>query len=255
MANNNYWLKRAKKYDKLAIKEADKVVALYKKELVKTKKAIKAQLAAAIMDNKGITEYEKYRLESIISEINIELDRLFNEEEGMLNKLLISHYDEIYSTLSKELSSGVSFGHLSSGNVQKALAVKWSGANYSERIWERRRKLGFTVKEIITAGFQRGDSIEDMSRLLADKMDANLFNARRLIHTETRYIQTAATIDSFSDNKVEEYEYLALLDSKTSKLCRSLDGQIFLVSDARVGVNAPPMHCFCRSAIMPVIKR
>lgn len=252
---NNYWIKRIEKYDKLAIKEADKIVALYKNELVKTNKAIKAELAAAILDNNGITEYEEYRLNSIISEINIELDSLFHKEEEMLSNLLIERYNDIYNDSYTKLSSGVSFGHLSSDNVMKAIATKWSGANYSERIWERRRKLGFTVKEIITAGFQRGDSIEDMARLLADKMDSNLYNARRLIHTETRYIQTIAANDSFKDANIEEYEFMAYLDSKTSQLCRDLNGKKFKVDDMRVGVNAPPMHCFCRSAIAPIVKR
>lgn len=252
---NSYWTKRIEKYDKLAIKEADKIVALYKNELVKTKKAIKAELAAAILDNNGITEYEEYRLTSIISEINIELNRLFNEEEGLINNLLIECYEDIYEDSYNKLTNDSNFGHIASDKVQKAISVKWSGANYSERIWERRRKLEFTVKEIITAGFQRGDSIEDMARLLADKMDANLFNARRLIHTETRYIQTIAANDSFKDANIEEYEFMAYLDSKTSQLCRDLNGKKFKVDDMRVGVNAPPMHCFCRSAIAPVIKR
>ncbi len=44
-----------------------------------------------------------------------------------------------------------------------------------------------------------------------------------------------------------EYKYVAKIDSKTSKLCHSLNGKIFKVKDMIPGVNAPPMHPWCRS--------
>ena len=43
-----------------------------------------------------------------------------------------------------------------------------------------------------------------------------------------------------------EYEYHAKLDSKTTKTCRGLNGKVFKVKDMQPGVNAPPMHPFCR---------
>lgn len=50
-----------------------------------------------------------------------------------------------------------------------------------------------------------------------------------------------------------EYEYHAKLDSKTTKTCRGLNGKVFKVKDMQPGVNAPPMHPFCRSAVAPHI--
>ncbi|AIL57788.1 phage head morphogenesis protein [Staphylococcus aureus M90388] len=48
-----------------------------------------------------------------------------------------------------------------------------------------------------------------------------------------------------------EYKYVAKIDSKTSKLCHSLNGKIFKVKDMIPGVNAPPMHPWCRSTTVP----
>nr|WP_078065280.1 minor capsid protein [Staphylococcus aureus] len=48
-----------------------------------------------------------------------------------------------------------------------------------------------------------------------------------------------------------KYKYVAKIDSKTSKLCHSLNGKIFKVKDMIPGVNAPPMHPWRRSTTVP----
>jgi hypothetical protein len=50
---------------------------------------------------------------------------------------------------------------------------------------------------------------------------------------------------------VDRYEYLATLDNRTSEICRELDGKVFDVKEAEVGVNQPPMHPYCRSTTIP----
>ena len=40
---------------------------------------------------------------------------------------------------------------------------------------------------------------------------------------------------------------MAVLDLRTSEICRSLDGKVFYTKDAQQGVNMNPMHPFCRS--------
>ncbi|WP_113613624.1 minor capsid protein [Staphylococcus aureus] len=50
-----------------------------------------------------------------------------------------------------------------------------------------------------------------------------------------------------------EYKYVAKIDSKTSKLCHSLNGKVFKVKDMIPGVNAPPMHPWCRSTTVPYV--
>ena len=54
------------------------------------------------------------------------------------------------------------------------------------------------------------------------------------------------------DNDVKEYRYTAILDNRTSEICRGLHGMIFKVKDIEVGVNYPPMHRYCRSSVVPI---
>lgn len=55
-----------------------------------------------------------------------------------------------------------------------------------------------------------------------------------------------AEIESYKEADIEKYVFLATLDSKTCPICGNLDGKIFCVKDAKIGLNLPPMHKDCR---------
>jgi hypothetical protein len=48
---------------------------------------------------------------------------------------------------------------------------------------------------------------------------------------------------------VDEVQFVATLDSRTTPLCRSLDGQHYPLAEA----PTPPLHWNCRSKLVPVI--
>jgi len=54
---------------------------------------------------------------------------------------------------------------------------------------------------------------------------------------------------SFRENqgKIIAYRYTAILDSRTTKFCRSMDGRVFKKSDPNVFQYEPPNHFNCRS--------
>jgi Phage Mu protein F like protein. len=49
-----------------------------------------------------------------------------------------------------------------------------------------------------------------------------------------------ATAEAYTDAGIEKYQYVAVEDERTSDICQGLDGKIFLLSEAEVGVNFPP---------------
>lgn len=82
------------------------------------------------------------------------------------------------------------------------------------------------------------------------------FEARRLVRTEACYIANQAELDGYRQTGIESYEFSAVLDNRTSKLCDNvdgLDGKIFKISEAVPGKNLPPMHPFCRSTTLPIL--
>jgi SPP1 gp7 family putative phage head morphogenesis protein len=55
------------------------------------------------------------------------------------------------------------------------------------------------------------------------------------------------------DGMVKAFEYMAILDSRTTPICRHLDGKVFRRDDKRLDRLVPPNHYNCRSIIEPVL--
>ncbi|GHV97888.1 prophage head protein [Lactobacillus nasalidis] len=131
--------------------------------------------------------------------------------------------------------------------TKQVASRKWDGANYSERIWKNTDKLAQRLAELFNAHEMSGMTETAMARALATEFQTSMFNAKRLIRTESNYIANAVKIDRWKARGVKQYQFEAVLDQRTSKICRATNGKIFNVADAQPGVNLPPMHPFCRS--------
>lgn len=76
--------------------------------------------------------------------------------------------------------------------------------------------------------------------------------ARRLVRTESCFLNGELNAMAYEECEIEKYRYLATLDLRTSEICRSLDGKIFPLSERKAGKNYPPMHPWCRSTTISV---
>lgn len=137
---------------------------------------------------------------------------------------------------------------ISKDSVKEILQIPWSGANYSTRIWKRQFNIANKVKEMVTRNILEGKSINNITREVAKEFGAEYTNAlKTLIHTETAFVKSQADKEVYKKLDVEEYEFMATLDRRTSEICRKLDGKHFKVDEAVPGENYPPMHPRCRS--------
>lgn len=153
-------------------------------------------------------------------------------------------------------SSGVllSFSQINERAVKQALNRNWSGKSFSSRIWSNTDKLAEEVKKVLLEGELKGSGVNDMAAEIMRRFSVGAYQARRLIRTEASYITNQASLEAYRKNGDERYEYIAIIDDKTSEICEDLDGEVFWVKDAKVGVNFPPMHPNCRSTTAPVVK-
>ena len=237
-----YWQNRIELHDKKVEKDTLKLEKQLKKLFVDTSKEIKKELAYFYVNNTNIGNYENYRLEATLKAIYISLDTLFNEEEEKLNKRLVEAYMDTYKYFDKLLNINASFETINIGLVEQVVKTNWSGLSFSERIWENRRKLALTLKEELKKGLIRGESLQEISRIMADKLNNEYSNALRLVRTETAWVQCEATKQNYLDNDIKYYEISAFLDNRTSKICKSMDGEVVNVKEAVVGKNMPPFH-------------
>ncbi|MCL2756904.1 MAG: minor capsid protein [Coriobacteriia bacterium] len=144
----------------------------------------------------------------------------------------------------------IGFNQLDELTLNQVLNYPWSGKNYSQRIWDNTDDLADALSDIMTRGVMTGASKEKMSREVRERFNASKSDADRLIRTESNYFHNQAEAKAYEDMGVEQYEYLATLDYRTSPICQKLDGKRFNLKDMKVGVNFPPMHPRCRSTVI-----
>lgn len=77
---------------------------------------------------------------------------------------------------------------------------------------------------------------------------------RYIIYTMSNYQFNELIKYFMNDLGMTSYKYCAVLDDRTSEICKSLHGSQFKLTQANVGVNFPPMHPNCRSYIIPLKK-
>lgn len=135
--------------------------------------------------------------------------------------------------------------------VERALNSRWNGSNFSSRIWDNTDKLADRLKELFTVKELSNMSEREMTKRIDQEFNVGKFNASRLIRTEVNYFYSKTKLDNWKSRGVEQYQLIAILDSRTSKICRSINKKIFNVKDAVFGKNMPPLHPFCRT--VPVI--
>ena len=193
------------------------------------------------------------RLQALQDAINVELTKVTHEYQMTLEDTLIGLFTEQYKEVSELL--GIMAPVINREAIKTIIEYPYAGKMFSDRIWDNKDALVKHIKQNLTAGIIRGDSIQKMSRQLKKDLNVLYYQAERLVRTETNYAMNQGHLKGYADSGVvEKYEFLAAIDSRTSKLCKNQNGKVYKLSDATVGVNYPPLHPNCRSTVIPVLE-
>lgn len=222
---------------------------LTEKETSKVWKSLKA---------KGYDKYikENYksrisRLEQLKAQVYEHAKDVYSDEELQQKscyKDIVNngYYRTMYDT---QMGTGYdfSFSKLDRHVVNSVLSERWSGKNYSQRIWGNTDILAESVSEIVGAGLLNGTSISKMSKELRDRYNVSKYYSDRLIRTESNHFNNEADAMAYEEAGIDSYVFVATLDNRTSEICQETDGQVFKYKDREEGVNFPPLHPNCRS--------
>jgi SPP1 gp7 family putative phage head morphogenesis protein len=128
----------------------------------------------------------------------------------------------------------------------KTLEAGWFGVS----LGERRR-----IEAIIRRGVAEGHSMEEIA---VDVRRGNVHNisraqSRALVVTATTAITAQADHAVYEANRdaIVGWQYVAVLDSRTTPTCAHRDGQVYSVDEREM---LPPAHYNCRSTTIPVFK-
>ena len=106
------------------------------------------------------------------------------------------------------------------------------------------------IKE--TKTFTKGESIEKIVRRIPRQLIPVPNNQiRAMVRTSVNQVANAASQAVYSQNQeiTKRYRYIATLDSRTSAICRALDGRTFKYNEG----PTPPQHFNCRSTTVPIV--
>lgn len=194
------------------------------------------------------------RLESLVIQTNQVINKQKFEEEKEVTNYVKSVYETTFKSFQEDIGLKGANTILPLNQIERAIQYPWSGENFSERIWSNRDKLSRVLKTEITQSLIQGVNPQKLNKRIREQMGSGYKETQRLVRTELNYALNEATKIAYEEDEIEEYEFLAEIDNRTSAICKELNGQIFKVKDAVVGVNYPSMHPNCRSTTMPVIK-
>lgn len=139
-------------------------------------------------------------------------------------------------------------------SIQAIVNSKFGDVTWSRRLWKDidlvRKEVERVATNVTTRGRHPNEYVSQFKKLT----NSTTHNAKRLLITETARVQTEAQKLSYLDTLGAdgEYKFVAKMDEKTSKVCRNQNNHKYKVKDMVPGVNAPPMHPFCRSTTVPV---
>lgn len=187
--------------------------------------------------------------------LNKQVDKLrsavYHAEKRQSDKFYTDFMKDSYNRATFELQQqaglAYSFNALPEAEILRLRALKWSGGNYSGRIWNNTDELARQLKNEFLVGLMTGRSDRDVVNLISDRFDVGRNNARRLVRTESAFFHNEMEALSYEEADIERYRFIAVLDKRTSAICRDQDNKVYKVSERKTGVNYPPLHPWCRS--------
>lgn len=197
------------------------------------------------------------RLEAMKLQIQQECELLYGNLHDGLDEKLREVYTEGYYRTAYEIQKGTGVGYafnrLDNRKIEEAVNTAWAqdGKNFSDRLWQEKDKLVRELNAELTQSIIMGGDCSKAIEKIAKRLNVSKHNAGRLVMTEAAAIHARSQQKCYEELAVEEFEFLATLDSKTSVICQMMDRKHFPMEQYEIGVTAPPMHPWCRSCTVP----
>lgn len=170
--------------------------------------------------------------------------------QGLSNIYTDQFLRQVYD-LGQSITVKANFNRLNPALIQKTLDYPWSGAMFSDRLWQDKERLGRNLRVGLTQSMILGEGIPQITDRINKGIDTARYNAERVARTETKRVIYCAHDDVYKDTGVEELRYRCANggDSRTCQYCRADNGKVF----KRGEEPTLPRHPNCRCVYIPVV--
>lgn len=207
-------------------------------------KRVKAEAKRLIKENSA--SYRIQRKEALAKAIEIEKLKQVDSQLSLGGK----HLKNVYSSVLSDLGGA----RVSEKYLNEVLNHNWAGSNFSKRVWHNQDVLAKSLESNLLQSFASGKSNKQIADELEYHTNLGRYATNRLIRTETSYMVNSADLESSKQRGIKAKKFQANLDKRTSKICREHNQKVILIDDIKIGVNAPPLHPFCRSFLSDVLE-
>lgn len=203
----------------------------------------------------------RQNLEKLLRDLEDILDGITTDWQDKLTEDLqaLGGYEADWTT--KTLTANVDAEFVTPSPEQVWSAAKWNPLALSDKpadMFGMMAGWGDTeINRLVTGvkmGFVQGKTTRQIVKEVVGPgglADISQRNAATVIRTAINHVSTQAREVTYKKNSdiVEKYEWVSTLDSRTSTICRSRDGQKYDIGKGPL----PPAHPNCRSTTAPVI--
>lgn len=170
--------------------------------------------------------------------------------QGLSNIYTDQFLRQVYD-LGQSITVKANFNRLNPALIQKTLDYPWSGAMFSDRLWQDKERLGRNLRVGLTQSMILGEGIPQITDRINKGIDTARYNAERVARTETKRVTYCAHDDVYKDTGIEELRYRCANggDSRTCQYCRADNGKVF----KRGEEPTLPRHPNCRCVYIPVV--
>jgi SPP1 gp7 family putative phage head morphogenesis protein len=177
---------------------------------------------------------------------------------GVLNgemQLLFSDYLKRVAQHSySKVMGGLSDSTLSPHVLEQIISQPWDGYNYSEALWGNTDHLAQNLKDTLLNGFIKGHHPRQMAQGIRKEYGVARSRAETLVRTDGTHVVNNASMRRYKDAGLTKYKIHVHIDDRTTKICRNVHqaDEEYLISEAKPGINLPPLHYNCRSTVIPL---
>lgn len=208
----------------------------------------------ALPNNTTRARYERVLLE--IQRINAEMsNKLAKKLQKDLSKLSENERYFITGAMQSAIPAEVAIkiGLPSVGSLRRIAQVEpFQGFVLDE--WTKQIGASATRKarQQLYIGLAEGDSVPKIVRRMKFIGDQTTRDLNMVVRTAVNHVTNQVKSSVFQENAdvLKGVMWRATLDSRTSDICASRDGQVYPVDDH----PTPPAHPNCRSVIVPLVK-
>jgi SPP1 gp7 family putative phage head morphogenesis protein len=233
-------------YEKRVVSKVDLLLSEHKARVVKLIEGGRLDRKGAALLNKSIEREIKNSFKQIYGTASRSLLDLVADQTSYMYQSIESATSKIWRAKKPPLRVSEDIVLKKPLYKNKTLLKGWEGVSTGER-----KRISAVIRRGISKGWTEAELAKEVRRGSVFKITRN--QSRTLVTTAITSVkaQTDHAVYEANENLMRGWQYVSVLDSRTTSVCVHRDGKVYPISETEM---LPPAHYGCRSVTIPVVK-